>query len=319
MTAPDDRSTTAERLRSDVEALCAVRDRRVGSPGHDAARAYLSQRYAAIGLRPYGDTYELPYAGGGINFTNLLAVAPAKDAAANDAAPLLIAAHYDTVADTPGADDNAAAIAITLEVARRLTRQPAARPVLIAQFDAEEPPYFHAHQARTPIHAAIVLDLVGHAVPVPGIEQAVFMTGMESDPALERTVTELEPIDGLSLVTALNRYVGDLSDHHTFRLGQVPYLFLSCGRWPHYHAPTDTPDLLDWPKCAAMTDLVEALTRDVTTRTRDGPWEGFDTTATDIATMRAALAPLLDGYGIALASRRDIERVVALLLGREML
>jgi len=140
MTAPDDRSTTAERLRSDVEALCAVRDRRVGSPGHDAARAYLSQRYAAIGLRPYGDTYELPYAGGGINFTNLLAVAPAKDAAANDAAPLLIAAHYDTVADTPGADDNAAAIAITLEVARRLTRQPAARPVLIAQFDAEEPP-----------------------------------------------------------------------------------------------------------------------------------------------------------------------------------
>lgn len=41
-----------------------------------------------------------------------------------------------------GADDNAAAIA--LEVAARLRARPAARPVVIAQFDAEEPPFFHA-------------------------------------------------------------------------------------------------------------------------------------------------------------------------------
>ena len=68
-----------------------------------------------------------------------------------------------------------------------------------------------------------------------------------------------------------------------------------------------------------MTDLVETLTRDVATRALDGPWESFDTTATDIATMRAALAPLLDGFGIQLASRRDIERVVALLLEQKML
>ncbi len=329
MTAPDGHQATAERLRSDVEALCSGRDRRVGRPGHDAARAYLTQRYAAIGLQPYGEAYELPYAGAAVRFANLVAVAPASGVGANDAAPLLLAAHYDTVADSPGADDNAAAIAITLEVARRLIDQPAARPIVIAQFDAEEPPYFrtsvmgstffHAHQARTPIHAAIVLDLVGHAVPVPGIEDVVFMTGMESDPALERTVTDLDPSDGLRVVTALNRYIGDLSDHHTFRLAQVPYLFLSCGRWQHYHAPTDTPDQLDWPKCSAMTDLVEALTRDVASRTLDGPWEAYDTTTTDITTMRAALAPLLDAFGIGLESRRDIDRVVALLLQRAML
>ncbi|TVR97147.1 MAG: hypothetical protein EA416_00720, partial [Trueperaceae bacterium] len=74
---PDDRSATADRLRRDVEALCAVRDRRVGSPGHDAARAFLVARYAAIGLQPYGDAFELPYAEGGLRFTNLVAVAPA--------------------------------------------------------------------------------------------------------------------------------------------------------------------------------------------------------------------------------------------------
>ena len=326
---PDDRTTTADRLRHDVEALCAVRDRRVGSPGHDATRAYLVARYAAIGLQPYGDAFELPYAESGLRFTNLVAVAPAADASVVDAAPLLVAAHYDTVADSPGADDNATAIAIALEVARRLVERPAARPVVIAQFDAEEPPYFHSRvmgstyfherQAHTPFHAAIVLDLVGHAVPVPGIEDVVFMTGMESDPALERTVTGLAPIDGVRVVTAHNRYVGDMSDHHTFRLAQVPYLFLSCGRWAHYHAPTDTPDRVDRPKCAAMADLVEALTRDVASRALDGPWEGYDTTATDIATMRASLGPLLDGFGTRLESRPDIDRVVALLLQRARL
>ena len=33
----------------------------------------------------------------------------------------------------------------------------------------------------------------------------------------------------------LNRYVGDLSDHHVFRVNKRPYLFLTCARWEHYH------------------------------------------------------------------------------------
>jgi hypothetical protein len=31
-----------------------------------------------------------------------------------------------------------------------------------------------------------------------------------------------------------------MSDHGIFRENGVPYLFLSCGRWPHYHRDTDT-------------------------------------------------------------------------------
>ena len=330
-----------ERLRADVVALCAAPDRRVGSPGHGAARRYLLRRYRQLDLLPYGERYELPYTVDGQDFSNLLAVAPASDAGApssdagghgvtargHDAtAPVLIAAHYDTVENTPGADDNAAAIAIALEVAARLRAHPAARPVVIAQFDAEEPPHFHRpamgsthfhdHQARSPIHAAIVLDLVGHALPLPGIEDVVFVTGMESDPALERTIASLPPRGGLRLVTALNRYVGDMSDHHTFRLGQVPYLFLSCGRWEHYHAPSDTPERLDWRKTAAVADLVEALARDVAERSLSGPWEGYDTTPTDLATMRAALGSLRARLGLPLETRADIDRVAATLLQR---
>jgi len=254
---------------------------------------------------------------------NLVAVAPGRDRAP---APLLIAAHTDTAGDLPGADDNAAAVAIALEVGARLRARPVERDVLVALFDAEEPPFFHTplmgstrfyrEQAAGPVHAALVMDLVGHAVPLPGCGDLLFVTGMESDPDLERAILALPSRDGLRLVTALNRYVGDLSDHHVFRLEGVPYLFLTCGRWAHYHQPTDTPEKLDYPKMAAIADALEALTRDVATRPLAGPWEGYDTTPTDLATMRAGLGPLLASLGIELRDRRDIDRAVVLLLER---
>jgi hypothetical protein len=57
---------------------------------------------------------------------------------------------------------------------------------------------------------------------------------MESDPALEATILGLPRRDGVRSVTALNSYVGDMSDHHVFRLSRLPYLFLTCwttARW----------------------------------------------------------------------------------------
>src|SRR5690606_28579556 len=106
--------------------------------------------------------------------------APAPEA---DLAPVVVGAHYDTVPSSPGADDNAASLAIVVEVARRLMRRGVARPVIIAAFDAEEPPYFHSramgstrfvndHRGEE-THAAIILDLVAHRVPVPGLEDLV--------------------------------------------------------------------------------------------------------------------------------------------------
>lgn len=112
----------------------------------------------------------------------------------------------------------------------------------------------------------------------------------------------------------LNRYAGDVSDHHVFRLHRVPYLFLSCGRWPHYHEPSDTPEKLAYPKMAATADLVDGLVRDVAGTALIGPWEGYDTTPTDVATLRAAAGAWLDARGIPLQGRADIDRVASLLL-----
>ena len=57
-------------------------------------------------------------------------------------APVLLGAHYDTCDSLPGADDNAAAVAVLLEVAAQMADETLERSVILAFFDAEEPPNF---------------------------------------------------------------------------------------------------------------------------------------------------------------------------------
>ena len=81
-------------------------------------------------------------------------------------------------------------------------------------------------------------------------------------------------------------------DHGIFRVHGVPYLFLSCGRWAHYHQPTDTPDRLNYKKIGRIRDyvvrLTEALNRTVLLPL-DRPGREEDTTAFEIALLHEAL------------------------------
>ena len=63
---------------------------------------------------------EQEYQYAGQRVTNVLATAPRAAAAS---AYYLVGAHYDTVPDTPGADDNASAVAVMLELAQRLSHE----------------------------------------------------------------------------------------------------------------------------------------------------------------------------------------------------
>ena len=298
-------------MREDVATLATSSGRMVGTPGHRAARAYLVERLGGLGLEPFGDRYELPYVVDGQAMTNVLGVAPGRDRSLD---PLVLAAHYDTCGPLPGADDNAAAIAIALAVAERLRSEPAARDVIVALFDGEEPPHFHAesmgsiywyrHQRRRQTHCAVVLDLVGHDVPIPGLEDLVFITGMESDPGL--VYADLSP-DRLRVQPVLNRYVGDLSDHHIFRVNRRPFLFLSCGRWQHYHAATDTPEKLNYAKMAAIAELSETLIRRTSAVELAGPFGAGDTLALELAGAR-------DNFGAQLRGRVGMDAFVAMAM-----
>jgi hypothetical protein len=165
----------------------------VGSRGHAQARAYLERRLAETGLTPYRDgAFALGYRNtrAGVESYNLVGVVPGRD---RGLPPVLVGAHYDSVIAAPCADDNAAAVAIALAAAEALGSGDRARDVVIALFDAEEPPYFLGPAMGSVrfcedqadgrgFHAAIVMDLVGHefALPRPELANLLVAVGVES-------------------------------------------------------------------------------------------------------------------------------------------
>jgi hypothetical protein len=295
---------TALTVREDVEAICLREGRMVGSPGHARVRAYLEQRLAGLGLVPYrGRAFALGYRNGRgrTESHNLVGVIPGRD---RRLPPALVGAHYDSVIPAPCADDNAAAVAIALSAARALSATPSARDIVIALFDAEEPPYFLsedmgsvrfcAEQADARgFHIALVMDLVGHdfALPLPGLANLLVAVGIESSGALPALIDVCPRPAALPLVVVPNDVVGDMSDHHAFRMRGVPFLLLSCGRWQHYHMETDTPDRLAWTKMELIRDYVVSLTAALAETDLAAP--PVDTTAMEIRYLEAALGTAL--------------------------
>lgn len=313
-----------DRLRADVCKLALPHGRLPGTHGHAEARSYLLERIGELALEPYAHgRYEFPYAAGEIKLVNVLARLPGVR---RSLPPILIAAHYDTCGAMPGADDNASAIAIAFALVAPLRERALHRDVIFAFFDAEEPPhfltptmgstYYYEHQRDEPIHCAIVLDLMGHDVPIPGYEDMLFVLGMESEKDLAAVIQKTPLPDGLRVAAVPNHFIGDMSDHHVFRIHERPYLFFSCGQWEHYHLPTDTPEKLNYAKMQRMTKYVADVVTAVSTEPLIGPFEGYDAVPAELALMRTHAAELAASMNFALESRGDLQRFIEALCAR---
>jgi hypothetical protein len=282
----------------------------------------------------------MPYERQGYSFCNLAGVIRGRD---SGLAPVLVGAHYDSVIDAPCADDNAAAVGISLAVAQLVKSQPLARDLIVAIFDGEEPPFFQSRSMGSirfwedqrddrQIHAAVIMDLVGHDVSLPGMNgrapsslaswlaPLVFITGTESHRGLRDALGAAGSVDELTLVPTLNCYIGDVSDHGVFRKNGVPYLFLSCGRWEHYHQKTDTPDRLNYSKMERITRQVVAFATalDRTELPQHGREQFSETLDLEISGMRrafgTAFTPIFQGCGLEdVTTRSDVDRFVGTL------
>jgi hypothetical protein len=263
--------------------LCspACAGRAPGSPEGRAARAVVVRALAQAGADPAapggGWEQQVPGSGG----ANVVARVRGRGGGRS----VLLGAHYDHLGRLGerdaffGADDNAAAVAILVETARVLALAPAAGDVWICAFDSEEPPYFltpamgSERFAREPplplgeLALMVALDLVGHALGGPELPTAVrdtlFVFGAEQASGLGALVDALSAPAGLWPRRAGLEVLPPLSDHQPFRDRGVPNLFVTGGRWRHYHQPTDTPDRLDYPRMAATVRWLEQLLRAV--------------------------------------------------------
>lgn len=341
---------TSLRLKNTVGSLARSEGRVVGSEGHERARQWLVDKMEKGGLIPYSsEGFSLSYKYDKQTFCNVVGVVPGTNRRKK---PVLIGAHYDSVIAAPCADDNAAAVAIALEVSALLQDRPSERDTVIALFDAEEPPhydtpsmgsvrFFKDQMQQRGVHAALVMDLVGHDVqiplgllpggdrvpglhgkglPIPHLRNLLFVTGAESHPEMSAIVKQARRQDRLPTMFTLNSNVGDMSDHGVFRRNGVPYLFLSCGRWQHYHEPTDTPSRLNYTKMARITAYVESLLRGMSAGTlKSGCPEITDTAELEIKSLRRVFGPslplLLKALGVgALRKRGDLDDLAEALL-----
>ncbi len=215
------------------------------------------------GFRALGGTYH-----------NVVASLPAvRD---KKAPPLLIGAHYDTVAESPGADDNASGLAVMLEAAEQLAQGPLARPVHFIGFCLEEWNLLgsrayaaHLRKQGREIRGAIVLECVGFAsqedrsqtqppipVKVPAVADFLGVVGNEPAKTLVEAIVQAgqqvaSPLKTIPLVVpGQGEQFPDTrrSDHAAFWSYGFPAVMLTDTanfRNPHYHQPTDTLETLD--------------------------------------------------------------------------
>ncbi|MBT7199669.1 MAG: M28 family peptidase [Candidatus Marinimicrobia bacterium] len=305
-------------LRIDVEKLAYPGTRQVGTTGHKQAIEYLKDRMLQAELEPYsGDSFELPYQVESTQYINLAGILPGIDRSLE---PILLIAHYDTCGDQPGADDNAAAIAIWLDVVEALQNLSLQRDMLILFPDAEEPPRFlsehmgstnfYEDQLQLPIHAGLVLDLVGHDISLEGMEELLFIFGAESHPDLAEVLTDTQLPEGLKNIATLNRYVGDLSDHHVLRQNGEPYLFFTCGRWEHYHQKSDIPEHLNYEKMDRISQYLVSLIQQLDLKDLHEKVSDYDPVEMELHLLNRAIGPYLHQQGIPMNNRGDIQKLV---------
>jgi aminopeptidase YwaD len=156
-------SELTERLRSHIEVISRDRDPFFATQGHFFVQQYIREQFAR-----WGTVEAHEFQVGKRTHTNWILNIPGRE---NQKAPILIGAHYDTVPNSPGADDNATGVAVLLEMAKAFSEQSARYPIRLIAFDLEEiftqSDTFGNHQyAKSlngePLRLMIALEMLGY-------------------------------------------------------------------------------------------------------------------------------------------------------------
>jgi Peptidase family M28 len=280
-------SEAAARLRADVEFLASphLKGRLPGTSGNRLAADRITAAFREASLVPFASMPEFRQTISSAYGDNILGYRPS---AGQSLGWILVGAHYDHLGgEFVGADDNASAVAIMMELARELPPLSNYSVVFVA-FNTEENPYFGTPHmgseffiAHLPaeigkletFQAVIIMDLIGGVQWQP-IRDMIFAAGAEKSPGLYRRLKEAVKRDsgkahvsrltvlpvGMHLIEEIpGRGHHPVSDYDGFRSRHVPYLFLSSARTPRYHTPNDRADTLHYERMASTVQWLDGL------------------------------------------------------------
>lgn len=189
---------------------------------------------------------------------------------------IIVGAHFDSVIDTPGADDNASGVAVLLETARLLSHAALTSQVLMCAFNLEELNMIGStafakklKAAGATVEAMISLEMIGYTDLRPGSQKLPvglsrfypdrgdfigIIGNWKSKSLLQKLSSAMREVPDLPVETLSVPGNGmvipavRLSDHAPFWDLGYPAVMVtdtSFYRNPHYHAPTDTIETLN--------------------------------------------------------------------------
>jgi hypothetical protein len=179
---------TEEQLKLHLKALTeTIGERSVRTPENlNKTVEYIISFYHDIGIKAWREPYHYE----GFEVANVVAEISSGPKPARQ---YVLGAHFDSVAGTVGADDNASAVAVQLETARYLKemfgREKLDLNVKLVSFTLEEPPAYRtpfmgsrvyakkAKQEKEKIDGMICLEMVGYACYEPGCQKYPFPLG----------------------------------------------------------------------------------------------------------------------------------------------
>lgn len=284
----DQESQLAARLSTDVKYLSeTIGERSLSrSASLQTSTDYLRETLSEAGYAVTDHTYSVEDHA----VSNIEVILLGSDnGSGSGSGSVIVGAHYDSVAGTVGADDNATGVAALLELARMLHGNKLRRTVRFVFFGNEEPPYFrtdsmgslvYARQLRrdhVPVSAMLSLEMLGYFSDAVGSQKYPpglglfypgpgnfigFVGNQESRDLVRRSIRRFRescpfPSEG---VAAPGDWPGiGWSDHWSFWQQDYPAIMITdtaMFRNPYYHTPLDTANRVDF---ARMSRVVEGI------------------------------------------------------------
>lgn len=282
-----DEAALKDELARDVEVLAGrIGERNVFLPEKLAAAAeFIKREFAEAGYEVRGQDYQV----GGVMCSNVEVEIPGTG---RPDEIVVIGAHYDSVAGSAGANDNASGVAAMLVLAQRFSGKKTLRTLRFVAFVNEEPPFFQTGQMGSVIYAErsrkggenIVamasLETIGYYADEPGSQKYPppfslfypstgnfigFVGNFSSRPLVRKVVSIFRrstsfPSEGAAIPDFITG-VG-WSDHWAFyRAGYPALMVTDTGpfRYPYYHDSQDTPERIDYDRMARVVAGLEKV------------------------------------------------------------
>ena len=269
-------------IRAAVDALCAGEPRSFRNHERlNDAGDFIFNAFDRLGCDVARQTFDVK----GRSYFNVVAEPPADPSKPR----VIIGAHYDVCGNTPGADDNASAIAVMLSLAENW-KPLADRARVRLQFAAytlEEPPFFNTPQMGSRVHAdslppgeppafMLSLDCLGYyndgkrsqkypvglaRVSYPSVGNFLFaITNPWGKKNAKKFYSLARDHSNLRVeYIALPSPAVNFSDHYSYWRRNIPAFVLTDTAWfrnPHYHQLGDTPETLDYARLAETVQIL---------------------------------------------------------------